>query len=93
MPARFDTIDCRAWTGKPYRSKQRKLVKGTITEVHDVEITESFSLGGLLFSQESANMIANSDGFDDFDQMAAWYKEEYGLPFKGVLITWKPLPP
>lgn len=36
-----DIISCRAWKKKPYRSKQRRLYSGTITEVLPVTITKT----------------------------------------------------
>lgn len=90
MPVRFDKIDCRAWVGKPYRSKQRKLRLATINEVWPVTIDRTFFwLGDMILATESADQMAVMDGFKDFAEMAAWFRETHGLPFKGILITWK----
>lgn len=35
--------------------------------------------------------FARRDGFHTFAEMAAWFKETHGLPFRGVLIEWGPL--
>ncbi len=32
--------------------------------------------------------FAQKDGFDSWEEMREWFKERYGLPFEGVLITW-----
>ena len=34
------------------------------------------------------NAVARDDGFDSFDDLVAWVKENGGLPFKGKLIKW-----
>lgn len=92
IPERFDRIDCRAWIGKPYRSKQRKLQKGEITAVYFVEISRScFRLADITLASDSADKMATMDGFSDFNEMAEWFDCEHGLPFHGILITWRPL--
>ena len=32
--------------------------------------------------------FAKKDGFEDFEEMAIWFHERYGLPFSGYLIKW-----
>lgn len=33
--------------------------------------------------------FARADGFDGFQDMAEFFKEAHGLPFKGLLIEWR----
>ena len=99
MPAPGDLIDCRAWTGAPYRSKQRKLCEGVITAVWTCILnkdavllraiersgaTRQMSLRGL-----NADEFAKADGFRDFEEMALWFEETHQLPFTGILIKWE----
>ena len=34
------------------------------------------------------DQFARRDGFDSWEEMRDWFKNRYGLPFEGVLITW-----
>lgn len=90
MPMTGDKISLRAWTGKPYRSKQRVLREAIVSEVHPVRIDKvSFNLDGLWLSTDSENLLAKLDGFKDATEMRAWFAETHGLPFEGVLICWQ----
>jgi hypothetical protein len=88
-----DLIDCREWEGKPYRSKQRKLGIWPITEIKDVTIWEA----GLIFIDEMAlnfnesKEVAQADGFKNPKDMIQWFSDTHGLPFVGILISWRPL--
>lgn len=37
--------------------------------------------------------MAQADGFDDASHMIGWFADTHGLPFVGVLITWKSAKP
>lgn len=34
--------------------------------------------------------FARADGFSDFEDMKAWFRDTHGLPFIGRLIKWEP---
>ncbi len=73
------------------RTKQcRHLGTWTITAVHDVRIMSEGLLvnGGALIVSE-LDALAERDGFENYDQMSAWFEENHGLPFHGDLIIWK----
>lgn len=36
--------------------------------------------------------FARADGFKDFEDMKAWFREAHGLPFIGQLIKWNTTP-
>lgn len=87
-----DLLDLRAWTGKPYRSKQRKLRMAVCLKVSSIEMD---SIGGLvhLLRQsgnycEKAEAFARREGFQDRREMIAWFKSTHGFPFTGQLIEW-----
>ena len=86
MPQAGDRISLRAWTGKPYRSKQRVLLEAVITKVQPVEITET----GIAVSSyaEPYDDFARADGFKDFFALADWFNATHGLPFEGIVIHW-----
>ena len=96
MPVRIpepgDTIDCRAWTGKPYDSPQRKLREGTITKVALVQILDhGCNLSrGVKEPVNDLDVFARADGFPDWLAMRGWFAETHGLPFTGLLIEWQP---
>lgn len=89
-------ISLREWTGKPYRSKQRVLLESVITKVEEVW----FNGVTLLFGEEIKNTtallpsatqeaFAQADGFSCLREMAQWFEETHGLPFKGIVIHWR----
>lgn len=88
MPEEGDLFDAREWTGKAYRSKQRKLFPEPkpLTRVSRVKITENgVYVAGLLTNSEA---FAKADGFNDFEDMIGWFRETHDLPFEGVLFSW-----
>lgn len=88
MPVPGDLIDCREWTGKPYRSPQRKLKESEIICVGEIKVCPS----SLLINNEFVpkNEFAVRDGFSCYDEMTEWFQETHGLPFTGIVIAWKP---
>lgn len=88
VPCVGDRIDLREWSGKPYRSPQRKLYVGVITGISALEIDEM----GMLFNDGdrvwAADEFAKADGFKFYNELVDWFRAEHGLPFKGVLIEW-----
>lgn len=86
-----DTLDLRAWSGLPYRSKQRKLRVAICTAVTSIEVDR---LKGLVWRDREllergvADALARRDGFRDRGDMADWFESMHGLPFHGVLIEW-----
>jgi hypothetical protein len=94
LPKVGQTISCRHWKGKPYRSIQLEIIKSVIVFVEFVEVTvlgvgmkeSSYHLIGAPTHDE----IAKADGFEHFAAMRFWFLKQHGfLPFKGILIRWK----
>lgn len=89
MPVPGDIIDCREWSGKPYRSQQVRLKESEIVRVDRVEIYPlGMSINGM--SYFARHEFAVSDGFDTYYDMLHWFEETHGLPFTGIVIAWKP---
>ena len=94
LPRAGDRISLRAWTGKPYRSKQRVLRESTITKVGKIKITEqAVVIEGYILHHQDEEELAMADGFSSIVEMTEWFREEHGLPFRGVLIKWQPIAP
>lgn len=92
MPRPGDILDARQWTGKPYRSKQRKLGEFRIVSVYKVSIRrESVKVGkfGTWKLNGILDQLARDDGFMHWSSMVHWFEENHGLPFVGVLIVWE----
>ena len=100
-PQIADVIDCRIWSGKPYRSKQVTISQDIIVGVYPVVI----HVGGMIVSipdknldrimeQEKAadrrklDLIAFGEGFQSWKEMQAWFASRYDLPFRGTWIYW-----
>jgi len=104
LPARFDIISCRVWTGAPYRSKQRQFASYTITGVYPVVIG-NFGMAVEVPEKRLErhydatkkkdlavlNQVAIGDGFESWSKMLAWFSGRYDLPFRGIWIYWGPI--
>ncbi len=89
-----DMLDLRTCTGKPYRSKQRKLIERKCTAVRRVKIWETrekwyVKLDGVLLVHAEIRGLAIDDGFEGGPEMFAWFTAVHGLPFIGWLIEWE----
>lgn len=91
IPRVGDTIRMCRWAGKAYRSKQIVLSHGTITEVASVGIglRGSIAIAGRPLNIVQRAAFAQADGFLNHAEMIGWFREEHGLPFRGVLIKWE----
>jgi len=71
------------------RSKAcRKLAETICAAVSPIEITsESITIAGVPSSVPGE--IARRDGFETFTDMAKFFGDEHGLPFRGFLIEWR----
>ncbi len=94
-----DLLDLREWLGKPYRSKQRKLIERPCIKVTPIRISIARELafirlgapgGQTWLHDEPGQALARADGFEDVAEMVDWFKQTHGLPFAGVLIEWTP---
>lgn len=74
-----DRLSLRAWTGAPYRSKQRELRAAICQDVQPIEI-------GADFDDDDE---ALRDGFGTAGEMRDWFARVHGLPFRGVRVSWR----
>lgn len=100
MPRVGDIFDLRMWSGKPYWSKQVKLIETTVLDVKVCCVTTggifmqspAGSIMHLLgipfvsFTGPAADDFAYRDGFKDWQEMRAWFETEHSLPFDGIVI-------
>lgn len=92
MPKPGDTISLRAWSGAPYRSKQKILREAVIVSVRKVRFAGYFFDGGprdALGNEISLNAFAKSDGFGSWKDLVEWFMKNHGLPFEGIVIHWQ----
>ena len=73
----------------------RKLGKEVCSDYRPITINEHSislltNLGTLEIWPEGYPLawFARKDGFDSWEEMRDWFRDRYGLPFEGVLITW-----
>jgi len=100
MPRTGDIIDCRAWCGKPFGSKHRRLGQWKITSVYAITISyheiahaltpDDLNSQKVFLRRTEQAEFAMRDGFDSFGEMADWFQVEHGLPFEGIVINWGP---
>ncbi len=80
------TISCRLLTEAECTSVQHIKIMDTGMEL------DGSRLSSVIYSRDQLeptdNEFAESDGFESFMDMAEWFSETYGLPFKGVVIKW-----
>jgi hypothetical protein len=94
MPRFGDVISLRAWSGKPYRSKQRVLREATIINVQPIVISDgAVDLDGLSLRVSEIIQFAQADGFEGASAMLDWFRATHGLPFVGIVITWSLVEP
>ena len=100
VPKVGDIIDCREWSGKPYRSKQISLIERPLVGVKRVRIEHDrawdvLNEGGVYWSRISElDPFAKADGFRDWDDLIEWFTANHALPFEGILfegilLQWK----
>lgn len=97
IPKPGDTLSLRAWTGQPYRSKQRVLREAVVEKVERVVIGAHGALPvciiplstDVLNYWPNAETFAQRDGFTSWPEMRAWFEANHGLPFEGVVIYWR----
>jgi hypothetical protein len=91
MPMPGDRISLRAWTGAPYRSKQRVLREATITKVDtfSIDTFPTMRINDIRLKYRSAcDEFARADGFEDYPALLEWFRNQHGLPFEGIVIYW-----
>ncbi len=93
-----DVLDLRAWMGRPYRSKQRKLREVRCESVEAIIIHQDgieYAPGTLrawfvgVHRQDIIHVMARADGFSSWPVMRDWFEAMHGLPFTGTLYSWK----
>lgn len=100
-----DELSLRAWTGKPYRSKQAELMRAECVRV--TPITLMFDEAPLYVLMRNAKhseihnvlqpdelqALAAHEGFTSAEDMRQWFATTYPEgKITGEIITWKPLP-
>lgn len=97
VPTKGDIIECRERLGMPYRSKQRNLRRGIISETMWVCV----SVQGLGISlpfvgapkwklpENQLDMFAQLEGFENWRELITWFERTHGLPFEGILVKWE----
>lgn len=87
-----DSIDCREWSGKPYRSKQSPLICGRVIDVAPIVIISEkhIRVQRVALNAFQREELAVMDGFDSAAAMFEFFSTEHELPFIGVLIHWDP---
>ena len=91
MPEVGDRFSGREWIGKPYVTKQRPLIEGTITDVQPITIEADYITVNT--NSEPCESFAIADGFESFQDMINWFAVNHRLPFEGILIKWDPIMP
>lgn len=89
MPKIGDKLSLRAWTGQPYRSKQRLLRESHVHAVATFHLTFfEMMIDGVRSNQFQQDIFARCDGFKGADEMREWFGRVHGLPFDGFVTYW-----
>jgi hypothetical protein len=92
IPRVGDRLSLRAWTGKPYRSKQRVLREAKVISIKIFSMSDagiSLWTGGYWEYTTDPNAFAQADGFKNLAEMREWFRRDHGLPFEGIAIWWE----
>ncbi|WP_028314686.1 hypothetical protein [Desulfatibacillum aliphaticivorans] len=80
----------RMYTG-PYKPGKRIFLREAVCQsVQPIRINtdESVVLDGKELNGEAAFKLAQDDGFPLTEKFVDFFRQNYGLPFEGVLIRW-----
>jgi hypothetical protein len=90
MPKAGEYIDLRRWKGKPYRSKQERVLLCMISTVRKIEIRRGgvILVDGKKLTSDEAELLARRDGFPDQFFLFAFFDRTHGLTFKGFITEW-----
>ena len=92
-----DRLDLRTWTGKPYRSKQKKLRVVTVTKTTWIGIRVVpykdtvhvwVSLNSESLNAVELHELALADGFESLEAFGYFFLQTHGPEFTGNLIEW-----
>ncbi len=99
IPNEGDSITLFRWTGKPYRSKQEVIGEFRILRVWSASVYEHGIIlrsGGTYWIAQGhggdKEVIAKREGFNDWAELAGWFRREHGLTFTGIMIEWGVFP-
>lgn len=74
---RLGTVVCR-------RMETVDMEEGDI--MADMQVHVSISIDGIRLTDNEAELIARKDGFENWEEMTAWFKKMHGIPFTGQRI-------
>jgi hypothetical protein len=68
-----------------------KIAVGIVTSIKPITIHEDseIEVGGMYLSHKFAEDFSINDGFNCLDDFIDFFKNHYGLPFNGILISWR----
>jgi len=82
----------RLYTGMKTKECKKLLPNQICSNVQRIVIIQeplvSVILDDFVLSAAAVEELAVADGFDDVETFAGFFRENYGLPFEGVLISW-----
>lgn len=95
--AKGQPVSLRGWRGKPRQrgSRQFELLQSRIVLVSRVRITIQGATilngdGSPAALTVDSDVLAERDGFRDYDDLLSWFLPVHSLPFGGVLYGWEP---
>lgn len=91
-----DALSLRRWTGKPYRSKQEVICEGVCRKVTTFSAHVVSNCGWTVWVDcehvygDALDNLAALDGFDNAEDMKAWFLDVHGCDFNGYIVQWEP---
>jgi hypothetical protein len=83
------------YTGQ--RTKQsRSLGTSTLVDIISIQLNDNSAIldGDFIYHESVLNLLARSDGFENYQSMTEWFRKKYNLesltktPFNGFLHVW-----
>lgn len=67
-----------------------KIGQNICNNVEYIEILHDgfWILSDKILNDKELELLAEKDGFKDFDEMCKWFSKNHDLPFKGQVIQW-----
>ena len=70
----------------------RRLLKSQCQSVEEIKIFNNIIIvSGTWLEPYEVAALTRDDGFENENEFFEFFKEEHGLPFRGLLIKWEPM--
>lgn len=84
-----DLLQLEEWTGKPYASKVKKIMRLPVVKIYDFDLEPlggNYLLNGHPLNLKQLEIIAHNDGFLEVDDFELWFGDV--KEFRAQILCW-----